>query len=55
MTLLIETDLDMGKVAQRAGFKSRTHFQRTFREKVGTTPLAYRAHEASTFHKAARR
>jgi AraC-like DNA-binding protein len=52
-TLLIETTLDIGRVAHRAGFRSRTHFQRIFRERVGTTPLSYRAEEVSTFRKAA--
>jgi AraC-like DNA-binding protein len=41
-TMLIETGLDVGRIAHRSGFKSRTHFQRAFREATGLTPMAYR-------------
>ncbi|HEV8246531.1 MAG TPA: AraC family transcriptional regulator, partial [Polyangiaceae bacterium] len=41
-TMLVETDLSVGRVAQRCGFKSRPHFQQAFRKSCGRTPLEYR-------------
>jgi transcriptional regulator GlxA family with amidase domain len=41
--LLDATELCVGRVAQRAGFRSRTHFQRAFKAFTGQTPLRYRA------------
>jgi YesN/AraC family two-component response regulator len=39
---LAATNLPIGRVAELAGWKSRTYFQRIFRVIVGMTPLAYR-------------
>ena len=40
--LLRESDLDMPGVAAQAGFASQVRFSTVFREKLGTTPTAYR-------------
>jgi AraC-like DNA-binding protein len=42
--MLTSTALHVESVAQRSGFRSRTHFQQVFRRKVGQTPIAYRRH-----------
>jgi AraC-like DNA-binding protein len=39
---LRSTSLTVERVAQVSGFKSRTSFQRLFREHTGATPIAYR-------------
>jgi AraC-like DNA-binding protein len=41
--ILSTTPLNIGRVAERSGFRSRTHFQQVFRKVMGETPLAYRA------------
>jgi AraC-like DNA-binding protein len=41
--ILSTTPLNIGRVAERSGFRSRTHFQQVFRKATGETPLAYRA------------
>jgi AraC-like DNA-binding protein len=40
--LLRGTRLDVGRVAQRSGFRSRTSFQRLFKAAAGATPIEYR-------------
>jgi AraC-like DNA-binding protein len=40
--ILSTTPLNVGRVAERSGFRSRTHFQQVFRKATGETPLAYR-------------
>jgi AraC-like DNA-binding protein len=40
--LLASTTLDVRRIAERSGFKSRTYFQQVFRQRVGMTPIAYR-------------
>jgi AraC-like DNA-binding protein len=40
--MLTSTPLRVGRVAERSGFKSRTHFQEVFRKQTGETPIAYR-------------
>lgn len=40
--LLVETDLPMSQIAQRAGFTHAMHLSTLFRAKTGTTPSAYR-------------
>ncbi len=39
---LAGTSLPIGRAAELSGFKSRTYFQRVFRETVGMTPVEYR-------------
>jgi AraC-like DNA-binding protein len=39
---LAGTSLPIGRVAELSGFKSRTYFQRIFRETTGVTPIEYR-------------
>jgi AraC-like DNA-binding protein len=41
--LLLNTDLEVKRVAQLAGFASQHYFARSFRRAVGTTPLSFRA------------
>jgi AraC-like DNA-binding protein len=41
-TMLIETALSVERIAHRSGFKSRTHFQRAFKDSTGLTPISYR-------------
>ena len=43
MRLLQETRLDLGKVAERVGFRTHAHFSRAFRAYTGTAPRDYRA------------
>jgi two-component system response regulator YesN len=40
--MLSTTPISVGRVAERSGFKSRTHFQQVFRKVTGETPIAYR-------------
>jgi AraC-like DNA-binding protein len=40
--ILSTTPISIARVAERSGFKSRTHFQQIFRSATGETPLAYR-------------
>jgi AraC family transcriptional regulator len=40
--LLRSTSLNVQRIAELSGFKSRTHFQRVFRGEVGKTPIGYR-------------
>lgn len=48
MDLLQGTDLPIGQVASEAGFGSPAAFSRTFREKTGMNPLAFRqTHQGS--------
>jgi AraC-like DNA-binding protein len=42
---LAGTSLSVERVAQLAGFQSRTYFQQLFRESTGTTPIEYRRRE----------
>lgn len=49
--LLLETDLTCYEIAFSAGFGSLKTFNRTFKEKEGTTPKTFRAHfERPKFH-----
>ena len=43
MRLLRETQLGLGEVAERVGFRTHAHFSRTFRASTGTAPSEYRA------------
>lgn len=40
--LIAETDLNFTKIAERTGFSSLTHFNRTFKGITGKSPSAYR-------------
>ena len=40
--LITESDLNFTKIAEQTGFSSLTHFNRTFKSIVGTSPSAYR-------------
>ena len=40
--LIAETDLNFTKIAEKIGFSSLTHFNRTFKSIVGKSPSAYR-------------
>lgn len=40
--LITESDLNFTKIAEQTGFSSLTHFNRTFKSVVGTSPSAYR-------------
>ena len=40
--LITETDLNLTKIAEQTGFSSLTHFNRTFKSIVGTSPFVYR-------------
>ena len=40
--MLRGTRLDIARIAQLSGFKSRTYFQRLFKESTGITPATYR-------------
>lgn len=40
--LLLQTDDNVGTIASACGFESMTHFHRSFKRIVGTTPAAYR-------------
>jgi AraC-like DNA-binding protein len=46
--LLAGTTLDVRRIAERSGFRSRTYFQQVFRQRVGTTPIEYRRRRGST-------
>lgn len=39
--LLAQTELSIAQIALRSGFSSHSHFSRTFRKHVGTTPSAF--------------
>jgi AraC family transcriptional regulator len=36
------TDMPLARIAARAGFADQSHFTRLFKERIGTTPAAYR-------------
>jgi AraC family transcriptional regulator len=36
------SDMSLARIAARAGFADQSHFTRLFRERIGTTPAAYR-------------
>jgi AraC-like DNA-binding protein len=40
--LLSDTSLPIGAIARRSGFRSASHFSRTFRSRLGATPTAFR-------------
>jgi len=40
--MLTSTSLSVERVGKLSGFAGRSHFQRVFKEAVGSTPLAYR-------------
>ncbi len=40
--LIAETDLNFTKISEQTGFSSLTHFNRTFKSIVGSSPSAYR-------------
>jgi AraC-like DNA-binding protein len=40
--MLTSTPLHVRRIAERCGFKSRTHFQQVFKKQTGETPMAYR-------------
>jgi AraC-like DNA-binding protein len=40
--ILRDTELDIGQVMKRVGFRDNTHFSRTFRRYLGCTPSKYR-------------
>ena len=42
---LVENDVSVGDLAQRAGFSDQAHFTRFFKRQLGMTPTAYRARE----------
>ena len=46
--LLRNTELNMDKVAEQAGYRNEVHFFREFRSKVGGTPGAYRRNQKNT-------
>jgi AraC family transcriptional regulator of arabinose operon len=37
------TELPIGEIASRCGFKTTQHFSRKFEEKMGSNPTAFRA------------
>ncbi len=41
-TMLHDTSLPVGEVADRVGFRDKTHFGRTFRKLMGCSPVEYR-------------
>jgi len=41
-SILRDTELDVGEIMQRVGFRDGTHFGRTFRRYAGCTPSQYR-------------
>lgn len=43
--LLIENDLPVKRIAQLAGFTSRSAFSRTFKSSVGRSPQSYRSEQ----------
>jgi AraC-like DNA-binding protein len=43
MRLLRDTDLPLGEIAARVGYRTHAHFSAAFLAKVGTRPRAYRA------------
>ena len=49
-TLLRDTQMSVGEIAEELGFAYANHFTRMFRKRVGMSPLAYRhlQHEAGT-------
>jgi two-component system response regulator YesN len=40
--LLSGTSMSIGRVAYLSGFRSRTYFQRLFKQSIGKTPKEYR-------------
>ena len=40
--LLVETDIEIGKVSAACGFSDHSNFGRTFREETGMTPSRFR-------------
>ncbi|MGA2142638.1 MAG: helix-turn-helix domain-containing protein [Brevinematales bacterium] len=42
--ILTSSDLDIAEIAYAVGFSNVTHFNRTFKEMVHTTPMEYRRH-----------
>lgn len=47
---LAGTDLPVGDISRRIGLSSQSHFSRAFRERVGTTPMAYREGFQNSHH-----
>jgi AraC-like DNA-binding protein len=41
-SILRDTELDVGEIMRRVGFRDSTHFGRTFRRYIGCTPSEYR-------------
>lgn len=48
--MLKNTDLSVAQIAQSCGFNSFSYFTKTFGEKMGCTPKAYRARNGSTLN-----
>jgi transcriptional regulator GlxA family with amidase domain len=40
--LLLSSDLSMGEIARRTGFKDQSYFTKVFKSEVGSTPSGYR-------------
>ena len=40
--LLVETDMEIGKITAACGFSDHSNFGRTFRAQTGMAPLAFR-------------
>jgi AraC family transcriptional regulator, activator of mtrCDE len=45
--LIIATDAPIGQISTEAGFASRTHFNRLFRDIYGTDPSSFRSAQAA--------
>jgi AraC family transcriptional regulator len=41
-SLLADSQVSLGEIAQQTGFSDQSHFTRTFRNEVGLTPARYR-------------
>ena len=44
--LLLQTDLSIDKIVEKAGYENASFFRKIFKEKYGTTPLNYRKRKA---------
>ena len=50
--LIVATDAPIGQISTEAGFASRTHFNRLFRDSYGTDPCTFRSAQTAKPHTA---
>ena len=45
--LLVTTDLNMGQIARKTGFKDQSYFTKVFKSRIGSTPTEFREKKKS--------